>query len=389
MSKRSADYQLTNENYDKFEKSEEVSGEQGFIGKEGDVDDESICETLTNSKEEIASRRIVRVKKRYDNLKNAPLQTSLESGEDSGDVSKNVGKEVANIQGDQKEDNGGEGKDDKKDDDSNSDFDGEDKDSGDKSGVDCDKEKEKKAGNDDYLPFGSTGLSSSFKNPFISLATNNESNFLFSGFGNDSTKSKGEGLFGGFGDGAKSEENDLLSTDEFANNDKESNDEEITKKAFTGEENEETVYQCKNVDLFILKELEDSQKAFRKMGNGIIHLNIPKNSDDSVFCESSDDKNSNNEKSNEGENSGDSPLSSNQQPRIIFRQSGIYKVLLNTPLNKEISKTFQRNNNIRKGYAVNFVAFNEGSEVIQCMIRFQNEIELDGFIEKVNKTTDN
>ncbi|KAH7649987.1 hypothetical protein FG379_001831 [Cryptosporidium bovis] len=372
MSKRVADYQLTSENCDELERSDNLSGKSTLLGKE-DVNAENSCEGPTETKEEMASRRIVRIRKKCDDLSNDSPQIHLEGGRNNNEDKHDSEKEVTNIQSenDQKEDDGKEDKINEKENNNSSDINENNRDFGDKNGSDDEKGTKE---NDDSLPFGNTGLSSTFKNPFISLATNNENNFLFSGFENGENKNKSDNLFG-FGGVVGSEENNLLNSDELDCNEQESNNEELTKKAFSGEENEETVYHCKNADLFILKELENNQKTFKKMGNGIIHLNIPK-------CTVDD-------KTDVDENSGDSLLTTINKPRIIFRQSGIYKVLLNTPLNKEISKTFQKNNNIKKGYAVNFVAFNEESETIQCMIRFQNEIELDEFIEKVNEITNN
>ncbi|POM84958.1 hypothetical protein CmeUKMEL1_14995 [Cryptosporidium meleagridis] len=418
MSKRVADFQLTSENYDLEERKL-----CGLSSKEGDKNDEGIGGDVIENKEEISTRKIVRIRKRYDDFGDSGslLTPDTATNSDTIPVISTFGKDLKdeksgicdniidsslngkqnkeeerheNQDKDEEEKNENEGKkneneekkneneeeknenEEEKNENEEKKNENEEKkneeESSDKNGDEAEN-KEEENRKEEILPFGNSGLSSSFKNPFVSLAANTEnSNFLFSGF-SGATKNNSVGIFGasgGDGTGATGGEED-------EENNEEANEEpEVESKAFTGEEHEETVYQCKNVDLFMLKVLENEEKSFRKLATGIIHLNIPKDQNFSGFSETSDK----NEDPLE-----DQASKTITQPRIIFRQKGIYKVLLNSLLNPEISKTFQRNSNIRKGYAVNFIAFGPESEIQQCMLRFQNESDLIDFTDKVHQ----
>lgn len=396
MSKRVADFQLTSENYDLEERKL-----CGLSSKENGKNEEGIGGDVIENKEEISTRKIVRIRKRYDDLGDSgslltpdtatnsePVPVVSTFGKDLKDEKSGINDNIIDSSLDEKQ-NKEEEKNENKDKDEEEKNESEDKEeanekkneeeANDKKGegeIETQKEvenKEEENHKEEILPFGNSGLSSSFKNPFISLAANTEnSNFLFSGF-SGATKNNSIGIFGasgGDGTGTTGGEED-------EENNEEANEEpEIEIKAFTGEEHEETVYQCKNVDLFMLKVLENEEKSFRKLATGIIHLNIPKDQNLSELPETSD----------KNEDTLEDQVSKTiTQPRIIFRQKGIYKVLLNSPLNPEISKTFQRNSNIRKGYAVNFIAVGPESEIQQCMLRFQNESDLIDFTDKVHQ----
>ncbi|KAJ1605196.1 RAN binding domain [Cryptosporidium canis] len=366
MSKRVADFQLTSENYELEEKRQDAPA--------------SIEEEVLESSEEISARRIVRIRKRCGDVENAcsrvsrivpeessaaPVPVGTSESKDEGPVTGDQDKSVL-VREDEKEEREGvdaaepvleNGE--------------EKKENADKLGNEVEKDK------GEVLPFGGSGLSSSFKNPFISLAESNEnSNFLFSGF---TGGNKSGGLVGS--SGICGEEEAIAGGEE---DDEEANEEpEQESKVFTGEEDEDTVYQCKCADLFMLKASENEEKSFKRLATGIIHLNVPNEQE-----VSGGEKASGGEEVGEAESTGSSSVdkvSKSTQPRIIFRQKGIYKVLLNSPLNPEISKTFQRNSNIRKGYAVNFIAIGEESEIQQCMLRFQNESDLVDFTDKVRQ----
>ncbi|KAF7456365.1 PH/NUP50/RAN binding domain containing protein [Cryptosporidium felis] len=368
MSKRVADFQLTNENYELHES--DVGGVIGSSIVAEDGRDEDIIE----SKEEIGARKMVKIKKRFDDLnaieKVAFQEIEYQKREEAGQVtdSGSSSSPSSSAAAEQEDPNlhvveAGEGETKSEDDNQ-------------KKGTDeavenseGDGHNEKGGGKEEVLPFGNSGLSSSFKNPFLTLAANSEgSNFLFSSFKGGGLGDGGENLSGSGAEAQGEDEEEEL------------NEEEPENKVFTGEEQEETVYQCKNVDLFMLKALDNGEKSFKKFATGIVHLNIPKGAAP--------------EKPEEKHSEPDSGSCSNKdlesekvvtQPRMIFRQKGVYKVLLNSPLSAEISKTFQRNRNIRKGFATNFIAFGQDSEIQQCMFRFQNETDLVEFMEKLDQ----
>ncbi|OII76942.1 hypothetical protein cand_022850 [Cryptosporidium andersoni] len=211
------------------------------------------------------------------------------------------------------------------------------------------------------LPFGNNGFCTNFTNPFVTLAKS-EGNFLFS---NDSKPIN-------VSISVDQNINSELYQNSFDNNEideigqkdiQELDDEKVLRKLFTGEEDEENIYRCKDVELFILTENEYNTKAFKKKGIGILHLNKPK----------SDQLNT---------------TISFKQPRIIFRQKGIYSVLLNSPVTCEIAHTFRRNQHITKGFAISFIAYKEDSSIISCMIRFTKESDADDFLSKIKTLTD-
>ncbi|KAH8582005.1 RAN binding domain [Cryptosporidium sp. chipmunk genotype I] len=415
MSKRAADFQLTSENYDLEEKKL-----CGLSSKEGYKGEEAVGNVLEN-KEEISARKIVRIRKRHDDfgvgskltpetvISSESIPTTSTFGKDLKDEKSGINDNIDGCLDEKKSKEEGEnekkeeeesekkGEDEEKEEEEN-----EQKEEGENEKKEEESERKKGEGEMknqkeevnyknkvEILPFGNSGLSSSFKNPFVSLAANTEnSNFLFSGFsGATKNNGKGVGMFGATG-------GDVIVTvggekEEEENNEETNEEPELESKAFTGEEQEETVYQCKNVDLFMLKVSENEEKSFKKLATGIIHLNIPKDQGLSDLPEVSD-KNKEEQVEDTSENQAnvesiDQVSKTITQPRIIFRQKGIYKVLLNSPLNPEISKTFQRNSNIRKGYAVNFIAIGPESEIQQCMLRFQNESDLIEFTNKVHQ----
>ncbi|KAL7066391.1 hypothetical protein ACR3K2_31600 [Cryptosporidium serpentis] len=210
------------------------------------------------------------------------------------------------------------------------------------------------------LPFGNNGFCTNFINPFVTLAKS-EGNFLFS---NDSKPIN-------VSISVDQNINNELYTNSLDNNEideidqkdiQDLDDEKVLHKLFTGEEDEENIYRCKDVELFILTENEHNTKTFKKKGIGILHLNKPKNGQSEATI-------------------------SSKQPRIIFRQKGIYSVLLNSPITCEIAQTFRKNQHITKGFAISFIAYKEDSSIISCMIRFTKESDADDFLSKIKILT--